>query len=362
MALPNTGPLSGDQIDREFPDTLDGGRPMSLSEYRGVITSKDGLTYTLPPSPNPISYSDFRGISYGYFIDVLIVGGGGGGGGGFVNPNRLGVDRGLSGGGGGAGGLIISNNLFVTPGNQFSVIVGPGGLGKPSGDVPGWGFRGDNGGSSSFDYNGTIYTANGGGGGGGARAGQGSGANGGSGGGASGGAEISPGGTGNQGKNGGIGDRTLNSEGGGGGGYRSSGLNGAINGPDGVGGSGYNLNQFMGTANYRGNNGGIAGGGGGGRTTDPEGGAPGNDGGGNGAFRSLGISLRGQSNDGANLTGGGGGGGCEGNGSSRGGSGVVIIRYSGNSKLGNGGTTSTGIIGSRSYYFHIFGLNGTFTA
>lgn len=354
MALPTTGSLSGDQIDDEFPDSIDGGRPMSLSEYRGVLASKNGALYTLPTGQ--IAYSDFRGVSAGYEIDVLIVAGGGGGGGG----TNIGAD--YSGGGGGAGGLRIINDIFAIPETNYSITVGSGGAGKPAGNgniASNYGERGNNGNNSSFGTN----TATGGGGGGGGRdSGQQTGGSGGSGGGAGGVTADNNGGgngTGVQGKRGGGGDKTANSEGGGGGGYNGVGSDARVNGSNGDGGSGYNLESFMGTAAYRTR---VAGGGGGGRTTSPEGGGNGNDGGGNGAFRSLGLVNRGNAQNGANLSGGGGGGGCESNGGRGGGNGVVIVRYRGTSERGSGGVVTTGVVGGVNYVFHRFGSNSTFTS
>jgi hypothetical protein len=359
MALPTTGPLSGKDINDEFPDSVDGGLPMQLSEYRGVRASKGGLSYTLPAAPNSIAYSDFRGVAYGYNIDILIVGGGGGGGGGTGTTDSPSQNR--SGGGGGAGGLRIISNIFAIPGDKFNIKVGKGGIGRPSGIIQDTRvFRGENGTSTTFTVGNTVYSVAGGGGGGGGRDdSQQNGANGASGGGGGGfsGRPAGSGGSGtaNRGNNGGAGDRTINSEGGGGGGFSGVGGTAIIGSGDGDGGSGYNLNNFMGNANYRGNNGGIAGGGGGGRTTSPEGGGRGSDGGGNGAFRSLNISGRGDSVAGANLTGGGGGGGCEANGSSEGGTGVVIVRYQGTTSRTSDGTVYTGSVGGVNYVFHVFG-------
>lgn len=371
MALPSTGPLSGGQIDGEFPNTVDGGTPMSLSEYRGVRIS----TGNLPSSPNPISYSNFRGISYGYFIDILVVGGGGGGGAPF---------GGLSAGGGGGGGFANSvNNLFVSSGQQFSVFVGRGGAGGVyPGNVGEGGTRvsqGMDGTSSSFNYNGIIYTGRGGGGGGGCRiTSEYVGRAGGCGGGAAGftvgsvsGGDGNPGGDG-----GGVDASSSNKEGGGGGGTTRNGGFGQVNGPNGVGGRGFNLAAWMGTATYRDGNrayvdgkygfgvvndgGGVGGGGGGGRTTS-ENYVQGADGGGWGCFRVSANNSGDQLRSGINLTGGGGGGGASANGAGEGGSGVVIVRYRGATALGSGGSIVGGVVNNTNYIFHIFGTTASYT-
>lgn len=157
MALPTTGSLSGDQIDKEFPDSVDGGRPMRLGEYSGVRASKNGVAYNLPGPGLAISYSSFRGVSAGYFIDVLIVGSGGGGG----TPDTDSPNGGNCGGGGGGGFAQIVNNLFVIPGQEYAIVVG-GVDGVIQNGVPG-----ANGKSSSFTHDNVTYVSLGGGGGGG---------------------------------------------------------------------------------------------------------------------------------------------------------------------------------------------------
>jgi len=392
MALPTTGSLSGDQIDDEFPDNIDNGRPMSLSEYRGFNGIKDGIVYNLPTisQNNPtgkIAYSDFRGFAYGYFVDILVVGGGGGGG-----ASR----GGRSAGGGGGGGYARSiNNLFVVPGSRYNIFVGRGGAGGvfpgnvgEGGTIVSQGMDGTN---STFDYNQTIYTGRGGGGGGGCRVvSELVGRSGGCGGGAGAAQGLQyptnpiPGGNGNPGFDGGDADASsTNREGGGGGGTTSEGGFAQVNPPiggNGIGGNGFNLGAWMGTATYRTGNrsyndgligsgtvndgGGVGGGGGGGRTTGNDY-VQGRDGGGWGCFPSNNRSNTGdQLRDGINLTGGGGGGGCESNGAGGGGSGVVIIRYPGTTVLGSGvgGTIYTGKVNNVDYVFHVFGNSTNYTS
>jgi hypothetical protein len=369
MALPNDGTLSGDQIDTEFPNSIDGGRPMALSEYRGVRASRNGTLYTLPTGQ--IAYSDFRGVSAGYYIDVLIVGGGGGGGTGGT------LDR-QSGGGGGAGELKIINQLFVIPGLSYTVTIGYGGA---SGIFPGNGgysaetSRGFNGFRSGFVDN---YASGGLGGGSPANTNGKGGNNAGSGGGAG----VTPGAIGTGGnvnenadfntgrRNDGGGSALYGSgaEAGGGGGSNGPGATAESVGNNGEGGRGYNLDNFMGTANYRrsepysysdptihrlyGNiiqpgqtvtingNGindgfGIAGGGGGGRWFESTAGVyvDAFDGGGFGCFQAFRPRSGDQLRDARPRTGGGGGGGCTFNGAGSGGQGVVIVRYRGHTIL-----------------------------
>jgi hypothetical protein len=411
MALPNDGTLSGNQIDIEFPNSIDGGRPMALSEYRGVRASRNGTPYNLPASPNPIAYSDFRGVTAGYNIDVLIVGGGGGGG-------AAGPGNSLSGGGGGGGEVRIIT-AFVIPGLSYHITIGYGGAG---GIYPGNSghsittSRGFNGLRSGFD---TEY-AQGGFGGGSAENTNGKGGNNN---GSGGGAGVRPGTFGSGGNvnesndfdsgrrndGGGSANYSSGAEGGGGGGSNSPGLTAISSGSNGVGGSGYNLDNFMGTANYRKNeewsysdpvlhrvNGqlvqpnqtitlnrtdnpanpnyvytvgfGVGGGGGGGRWYRPNGVynhayISGRDGGGFGCFPAERPFAGDQLRDARPRTGGGGGGGCSGNGSGNGGQGVVIVRYQGHTVLDRSNTNSQyiqrlqGFVGVNNipYTFVVFG-------
>jgi hypothetical protein len=373
MALPTTGSLSGDQIDDEFPDSIDGGRPMSLSEYRGQRASKNGNLYTLPASPNSISYSDFRGVTAGYFIDVLIVGSGGNGG----TPD--GNNQGNSGGGGGGGFAQIVNSLFVIPGVEYDLVVG-----GVDGDIQD-GRRGQNGKSSSFTYNNVTYLSLGGGGGGGgsiSNANDRQGRDGGNGGG-QGTARV---GTDPQtwygsalntntcqsgdtciGKRGGgaVYQAALSSEGGGGGGTTQEGGRGWFTQPlpdpnqpnsSGVGGFGIGVG-FLNGATFNVNNevrtkviDGFGGGGGAGNSvTNTEAQLPGANGGGDGTNP---FAADNQLNrDGYSRTGGGGGGGSRYNfngtdginGAGGGGTGVVIVRYRSSSILDNMGDVSASI-------------------
>jgi Concanavalin A-like lectin/glucanases superfamily len=108
-------------------------------------TTNDGLvTYTFITSAN-------LEITGGHCqAEILIVGGGGGGGG-------------TIGGGGGAGGLIHAEKVILKPG-VYPIKVGSGGVGG-LGYGSATGGAGSAGTVSSFNLNGSIYTASGGGGG-----------------------------------------------------------------------------------------------------------------------------------------------------------------------------------------------------
>lgn len=217
----------------------------------------------------------------GTSLNYLIVGGGGGGG----------VDAGVGTGGGGGGGFLTATGYAASIQN-YSIIVGDGGLrGSAS--------QGANGGVSSFDGNVAL------GGGGGAANGS-IGQNGGSGGGGTGtGTGARTAGTGSQGFNGGIGatDLASYSNGGGGGGASMAGVDASpTNGGNGGDGA---SSSISGTSTP------YAGGGGGGTLT----GTGGTGGSGGGGMNNV---------SGTANTGGGGGGGAVGG---DGGSGIVIISY-----------------------------------
>ena len=301
----------------------------------------------------------------GATVEVLVVAGGGGGG----------MDIG---GGGGGGGVIYNSSYAVTQGTAVTVTVGNGGYGAPAG---GGGYRGDGAGPQPGGHQFTIsatqggnsvfgsITATGGGFGGSSYFGYtpnyGYGGSGGSGGGASGYSDTTTGragtGTSGQGFNGGGSSGQYYSGGGGGaGGAGVSGPNKPNGGPGvlyptmsqyyfagGGGGSGHS-----GVAG----NGGVGGGGGGAGYNGDIGsaGAGGINVGSNG---SAGLNAPG-GNAGAN-TGGGGGGGSHYNANNKGGdggSGIVIVRYSGPQKA-TGGTIST-VAG---YTIHTFTSSGSFT-
>lgn len=273
-------------------------------------------------------------------VEILVVGGGGSGG----------RSTSWAGAGGGAGGLI-ETTVSLTPGVQYSVIVGVGGT-APT-------VQGNRGGSGQ-DSAAVGVTALGGGGGGGYYSGQQSGANGGSGGGGS-YDGSNPGGAGGlgtagQGFNGGDHNYGYGDGAGGGGAGAAGGLiNYNSAGYPAAGGAG-KISSINGNATY------YAGGGGGGAhnssSPSPNGGIGGGGAGGSnvsGSSGSAGID---------GLGGGGGGGGNTGGSAGRGGNGIVIIAYPGNvSKAtitGAGASTST--TSRPGYVVHTFNVgSSTFT-
>jgi hypothetical protein len=270
-------------------------------------------------------------------VEALVVAGGGGGG-------RH------SGGGGGGGGVLYSSSIVVAAGTAYSVTVGAGGAGLYGVYPTQAGGSGINGGNSVF----STLTAIGGGGGGFYSA---AGSAGGSGGG--GGRDNGPGaGTAGQGNNGGSGLATgftaPNYPAHGGGGAGGVGLSGSQS----YGGNGgpATLYSITGIPTYYG-----AGGGGNIQYGVYPGGIGGIGGGGGGAPGDGVTSQYGY--DGTANTGGGGGGahynapatGSAGR-ESRGGTGVVVIRYPGAQKATGGTITLVG-----GYTVHTFTTSGTFT-
>lgn len=258
-----------------------------------------------------------------YTIDYLVVGGGGGGG----------I------GGGGAGGFLQGFSTPVSPGTSYTVTIGGGGSGGVSNSS-----ANSNGNPSSISG---IATAVGGGAGGwiNDQTVNGSGKAGGSGGGASRTstvAEAGGSGTAGQGNNGGSALIANPYPSGGGGGAGSAGANGAGS-QHGVGGSGAVSTISGSSVTY-------AGGGGGGGNSNTAG-AGGSGGGGAGSAGGQGVA------GGVNL-GGGGGGTAEGLACVGGGSGVVIIRYAGNTQRATGGTVSI----SGGYVVHTFLSSSAFVA
>ena len=287
-------PSSGQLSLSDIQGEFGGSNPIQISEYYGVAPGV--------PGSGQIAISDFYGTSNTYDVEYLLVAGGGTNKYNGYNPNV---------GGGGAGGAIDSS-ATITPGTNYTVTIG---AGANNGQSQGPG-------SSVFSVNTT---------GGGMGCTQGNnGTNGGSGGG---GQNVAGTGISGQG-NPGYTNSGDNSGGGGG---------GKINASNGrPGGNGINW-KSLGT--------GYAGGGGGaGR------GAPGNGGYGGGApgGYSGGRGSNGTPNRG------GGGAGAENffpSANGLGGSGVVVIRYSGPQKGNGGSVTNTG-----GYTYHTFNSSGTYTA
>ena len=261
-----------------------GGSGVVILRYRvpQVATFLDSGSWTCP-----------AGVTS---VQALIVAGGGGGG----PPG---------GGGGGAGGLVYSSSVSVTPGVTYPIVVGQGGDGGVYNTRAGY-----SGGNSSF-VNLIVL-------GGGAGGGNGFGPiGGGSGGGSSG--NFTASGVGNgaygQGNAGGAGTNTGNQANGGGGGAGRVGVSGG-GGVAGAGGEGLAYSISGTSVTYAG------GGGGSGGSSDLV----------TGAFGGTGGGGRGGTGTSSNPTPGlintGGGGGGRGNGGdpgAHGGSGIVIIRWSG---------------------------------
>ena len=317
----------------------------------------------------------------GATVEVLVVAGGGGGG----------MDMG---GGGGGGGVIYNSSYAVTQGTAVTVTVGNGGYGAPAGNT----YRGDGAGPQSNAHQFTISATQGGnsvfgsltaiGGGFGASSyygytpNSGVGGTGGSGGGCSGythgGERYVDGTNGSTANNvsgqgypgGNSGDPTTatdNHYSGGGGGAGGRGTSGPNHvGPNGIRGNGgqgvlystmspYYFAGGGGGSGYSGDggNGGIGGGGGGSASN-----------GNIGSAGAGGINVGSNGSAGANAPGGNagantGGGGSHYNSNNKGGdggSGIVIVRYSGPQKA-TGGTIST-VAG---YTLHTFTSSGTFT-
>lgn len=258
----------------------------------------------------------FTPPSYANSVRALVVAGGGPGGY-------------CAGGGGGAGGYIYNAALTVTPGADYAISVGTGGVASASLTA-----FGSNGGSSSIDGTGVNLVAVGGGAGGNGHRSNATwnpGQNGGSGGGAAGAEKDNAGtATSGQGNNGGRGATDSgNFFGGGGGGAGSSGESAFIKGNNvnGAGGGAGLECDITGVGLF------YAGGGGGGSDEyAAHSGSPGAGGsgvGGTGSRKSGGVASA--ATQGVDGTGSGGGGGCgdvdtlyKGG---DGGDGIVIIRY-----------------------------------
>jgi hypothetical protein len=254
-------------------------------------------------------------------VDVLIIAGGGGGG----SRNSTSNSHYYASGGGGGGGIIYETIQISS--NEYSVVVGEGGIGSPAGGPTNSNDAQNGGNSSAFGL-----TAIGGGAGGSGRSN--SGFDGGAGGGSARGSDQGalPGtGTPEQGNNGGAatsnGLSGNNLAGGGGGG-------GDMSGSAGNGGNGAYYGDIFG--NIYGDNGYFSGGGGGstgaGNTNIGLGGVGG---GGSGGVGSNGSLIIAATNGLKNTGGGGGAGGSSQNVSpgGNGGSGIVLIKYRVDSNL-----------------------------
>jgi len=272
----------------------------------------------------------------GLDVEYLIVSGGGAGGGG--------------GGGGGAGGWILGSTKATISTGTYPMVIGAGGTGYSS-NTPGT----DGGISSAFGISPS------GGGGGGAMYGDNArdGASGGGGNLQSAGGE-SVAGQGNNGGDGAVNTGPGWNVGGGGGGAGTVGMAAHVRGTNkaGSGGTGkYFGDKF---SNSIGESGWLSGGGGGGTQAGTQnGGLAGLGGGGYGGGNGTYV-YRAPGQDGDANSGGGGGAGNEGGGvfgkSGNGGSGVVLIRYSGPPRAKGGDS----IISHNGYTIHVFNSSGNF--
>jgi len=293
--VPNSGSFVANSTFSLYGVAAFGTTPVIAPKaYGGNRIDNDGTywyhTYTSSGTFTP---------QVGLTADCLVIAGGGGGG-----NNR--------GGGGGAGGLVYSaaQSLSVT---NYSVQIGAGGPGAPSGTNTG----GTSGVNSFF---GSIIATGGGYGGGivtlvnGGNGGSGGGGGGNAGSGAGTGGAASPSGQGNAGGNG-----TGNSSGGGGG-SGAAGQTAPSTSAGGTGGAGLNTYSSFASVTSTGVSGFYAGGGGGG--TYPSGTAAGGSGGaGTGGSSSVNATA-------ATInTGSGGGGSGEIGAGGAGGSGIIIVRY-----------------------------------
>ena len=272
----------------------------------------------------------------GLDVEYLVVSGGGAGGGG--------------GGGGGAGGWILGSTKATISTGTYPMVIGAGGTGYSS-NTPGT----DGGISSAFGISPS------GGGGGGAMYGDNArdGASGGGGNLQSAGGE-SVAGQGNNGGDGAVNTGPGWNVGGGGGGAGTVGMAAHVRGTNkaGSGGTGkYFGDKF---SNSIGESGWLSGGGGGGTQAGTQnGGLAGLGGGGYGGGNGTYV-YRAPGQDGDANSGGGGGAGNEGGGvfgkSGNGGSGVVLIRYSGPPRAKGGDS----IISHNGYTIHVFNSSGNF--
>lgn len=302
-ALAATAPSDGQAIVWDNAGATWKPGTVASSSDSTVITITSSQTWTVPSGVNIIK-------------DIWLIAGGGGSGGGSS----------ASSGGGGAGGTKHITNIYVSPGNELTFVIGAGGNGG-TGVVDG-----TNGGNSTLTFNSVTYTAVGGGFGSGY---GGNAANGGNGGCGGGNGEVgNTFGTGipaslglvslveGQGCDGGEIGPTYSS--GGGGGYSQKGGGGVDAYTPGNGGDGLDLRWLLGTSI---GDGGWFSGGGGGCTyytpTTPSTGGKG--GGGRGGYSGHPAGTNAIANTGG---GGGGGGHFDGGGhGGNGGSGIIIIRY-----------------------------------
>jgi len=69
MTIPSDGQISAEQIDNEFPDEIDGGKPVEMSEYFGVETTIGRLPSGVG-TERTISFNNFKGVTFS--LDSLL--------------------------------------------------------------------------------------------------------------------------------------------------------------------------------------------------------------------------------------------------------------------------------------------------
>ena len=320
---------TGSKGDIGYTGSQGPGITLSTASGTQSLTTSSGLLASITDNAGKLAYynstlGDWRYIDGDtdvfaptYNIDYLVVAGGGA------------SDQ----GGGGAGGYN-TGTVSVTGGTSYTITVGAGGAA---------GVGTTNGGNGNNSIINTISTSTGGGGGAWSTNTPGSGGSGGGAGQTGSGTYAGGTGTAGQGFNGGSngGFNVPNYPGGGGGGAGAVGQNAQSGSVAGAGGVG--KTWFDGTT--------YAGGGGGGNNVNAAGGAGGSGGGGQGGYGSAQAGVT------AGTVNTGGGAGGDGGTGFGGGSGIVIIRYSGGT-VGTGGTiTSAG-----GFTYHTFTASGTFTS
>jgi hypothetical protein len=322
---PNSNKLEGGTSNLVLSGDREGVTLVYIDSTQGWLASsgiQEGTDALSPPT---------------YSVEYLTVAGGGGGG------HDVGA-------GGGAGGLL-SNTFLATVGTSYTITIGAGGAGSSSS-----GTTGTAGSNSSISGTGLTTITSTGGGGGGSYDGV-TGGNGGSGGGG-GGASSTGGGGGNgtsgQGNNGGAGAGGAGAGSGGGGGGASVAGTAGSGTTAGNGGNGSSAYSAWGSATSTGQNSGgtyYYAGGGAGCNDSGTSGTAGLGGGGKHQDSTT------NSNGTANTGGGAGGGGFSPNAGGTGGSGIIILRYSG-SQRGTGGT----VVSSGGYTYHTFTSTSSYTA
>lgn len=329
MTLPSSGAISLLDIQNEYGGT----NPIGLNEYyRGGGLVPNTSENTGVPTSGTIQLDDFYGASAGatsYSVDILLMAGSGG-----VFSDS---ENGDHAGGSGAGGLYTTTTT-ITPSTAYTVTIGGGGASFSNGGNTSFTGLSNAVGGGYARASALTFTGNpGGSGGGGGAHGYGS---------LTPAVPLVPGGTATsgQGNAGGSGTGTVSPyKAGGGGGKGSAGTPGSSQAGGGPGGTGYDLATFKGGSATP-----VAYGGGGSANGLPLGSPP-------YVYPGRFDYQTPPPNTGAGVQGEIQGGGKSGT------SGILIVRYSGSTQKGSGGTTYTATVGGTTYFFHEFTTSGTFT-